>query len=38
MLTDKNEGVKAPFGCQNFWQNSTVAFSLLFDKYCPIII
>jgi hypothetical protein len=29
---------KAPFGCQNFWQNTTVAFSLLFVKYCPIMV
>jgi hypothetical protein len=28
----------AQFRCQNFWQNATVAFSLLFGKYCPIMV
>jgi hypothetical protein len=27
-----------PFSCQIFWQNATVAFSLLFGKYCPIMV
>jgi hypothetical protein len=26
------------FSWQNFWQNTTVAVSLLFGKYCPIIV
>jgi hypothetical protein len=26
------------FSWQNFWQNATVAVSLLFGKYCPIIV
>jgi hypothetical protein len=26
------------FSWQNFWRNATVAVSLLFGKYCPIIV
>jgi chromosome segregation ATPase len=29
-----NEGL---FSWQNFWRNATVAVSLLFGKYCPIM-
>jgi hypothetical protein len=37
-VENRNSTTKAPFGCQIFWQNATVAFSLLFDKYCPIMV
>ena len=29
--------VKALFSSQNFWEIDTVAFSFVFDKYCPIM-
>jgi hypothetical protein len=31
-------GIKGLFSWQNFWRNATVAVSLLFDKYCPIMV
>jgi hypothetical protein len=32
---NKTQGL---FGWQNFWRNATVAVSLLFGKYCPIMV
>jgi hypothetical protein len=29
---------KGLFSWQNFWRNATVAVSLLFGKYCPIMV
>jgi hypothetical protein len=29
---------KGLFSWQNLWQNATVAVSLLFGKYCPIMV
>jgi len=29
--------IRALFSSENFWEMDTVAFSFVFDKYCPIM-